>query len=278
MFPGPMPLTRRTLLSRLAGAAAGAGVSAIWPGRTAFALGPGSQFRVARLVLPGLEDDPRPGAWARLVWEVLKRTSIDADMESPALLPGSAALFDNPFLVLAAEQGFPDPPDATVEVLRRHLTGGGMLLADSCGSRPDGAFDRSFRALMARCLPDNPLQRLDRQHTVFRSFYLLDQPHGRVRVKPYLEGATQDDRALVIYSQNDLPGAWARDAFGGWRHEMASGGEREREMAFRLGVNIVMYALTLNYKRDQVHVRHILKKLRRQGADDPGAPFLPAPP
>jgi len=39
------------------------------------------------------------------------------------------------------------------------------------------------------------------------------------------------------------------------------GGERQREMAFRTGVNIVMYALTGNYKTDLVHMPALLERL-----------------
>ena len=37
----------------------------------------------------------------------------------------------------------------------------------------------------------------------------------------------------------------------------------QREMACRFGVNLVMYALTGNYKADQVHVPAILERLGR---------------
>ena len=39
------------------------------------------------------------------------------------------------------------------------------------------------------------------------------------------------------------------------------GGEVQREMEFRAGVNLVMYALTGNYKADQVHVPALLERL-----------------
>ena len=224
----PDKLTRRQLLRV---ASAGAGLFATLP---AWAIGPGSRFRIARLVLPGLEDDIRPGASARLVWEVLKRTSINADMDGPALRPDSPNLFEHPFLTLFGDRGFADPPESSVATLRRHLSSGGFLLADSCGGRPGDGFDRSFRRLMRRCLPETPLKRLApggaTGHTVYRSFYLLERPHGRLRVKPHLEGCTRDDRSMVVYSQNDLPGAWARDSLGGWLFDMPSGGEREREL------------------------------------------------
>lgn len=260
--------TRRRFLRDLLGLAAGGATAAVLPSQ-ALAIGSGSRFRIARLVLPGLEGDRRPGGSSRLVWEVLKRTSIDGDMDSPVVPADSAALFEQPFVTLFGDQEFPPVPDHSVRALGRYLSGGGFLLADSCGGRAGAGFDLSFRRLMRRVLPETPLRRLDRSHTVFRSFYLIDRPHGRVRVKPHLEGATRDDRSMVIYSQNDLPGAWARDAFGGWLHPMGTGGEREREMCFRLGVNAVMYSLTLNYKRDQVHVKHLLKKYRSRGAVPP---------
>jgi len=223
---------------------------------------------MTRLVLDGLGEDPRRGACSRLTWEVLKRTSIDADMDSPEVHVDDPVLFEHPFLTLFVDDGFAAPSDAQAERLRRHLTSGGFLLVDTCGSAPDSPADRAVRELLRRVFPDRPLQPLPGDHTVFRSFYLLQRPHGRLQVRPYLEGVQRDDRSLVVYSANDLPGAWQRDSFGRWALTVVPGGERERELAFRLGVNLVMYALCLNYKRDQVHVRHLLKKLeqrRRRG-------------
>ena len=69
-----------------------------------------------------------------------------------------------------------------------------------------------------------------------------------------------DGRLVIVYSQNDLAGAWARDNFGQWEHEVYPGGDGQREMAFRLGINLAMYALCLDYKTDQVHVPFILRR------------------
>ena len=41
---------------------------------------------------------------------------------------------------------------------------------------------------------------------------------------------------------------------------MRSAGNQGRESAFRFGVNLLMYATCLNYKRDQVHVPALLKR------------------
>ena len=50
---------------------------------------------------------------------------------------------------------------------------------------------------------------------------------------------------------------------GQWTHDIIGGGSRQRQLAIRLGVNIVMYALTLDYKKDMVHLPIILERLKR---------------
>jgi hypothetical protein len=84
-----------------------------------------------------------------------------------------------------------------------------------------------------------------------------------------MEGITRDGRLVCAYVPNDLGGAWARDDFGNYDFTCEPGGEKQRELAFRLGVNLVMYALCLDYKSDQVHVPFIMK--RRRWKPDDGA-------
>ena len=55
--------------------------------------------------------------------------------------------------------------------------------------------------------------------------------------------------------------AWAVDGNGRPMFAVVPGGEQQREWAFRFGVNLVMYALTGNYKTDQVHVPALLERL-----------------
>src|SRR5690606_14281702 len=108
-------------------------------------------------------------------------------------------------------------------------------------------------------------------HVVYRSFYRLERPVGRVAVSPVMEGILRDGRMAVAYVQNDLGGAWARDDFGNYAFSCQPGGERQREMAVRLGINLVMYALCLDYKADQVHVEYLMRKRRfrpEDGAED----------
>ena len=108
--------------------------------------------------------------------------------------------------------------------------------------------------------PDSEIERLPEDHTLFRSFYLLDRIGGRVLVKDAVEGVTTGDRSPIIYCLNDLGGAWAADLYNRPIQECVPGGERQREMAYRLGVNVIMYTLCLNYKKDRIHVETILRR------------------
>ena len=68
-----------------------------------------------------------------------------------------------------------------------------------------------------------------------------------------------DSVSPVIIGGNDWAAAWAADADGRNPYAVIPGGERQRTLAYRFGVNLVMYALTGNYKGDQVHVPAILR-------------------
>lgn len=256
---GRAAFTRRDFLGALAGAAALGALP-----RRARAIGEGSKFRIAQLAVAGGNWNPRPTALKRLQWEVDKRTSVDAALDPAQLQPLDDKLFSHPFLYLAGDRAFSAFTARELERLRRFLTFGGFLLVDSAEGRVGGAFDGAVRRVLGDLFPrPNPgLEPLPPDHVIFKSFYLVDNPVGRVAVAPQLEAIQHDGRAVVVYSQNDLGGAWARDNFGKWEHECYPGGETQREMAFRLGINVVMYALCLDYKTDQVHVPFILKRRR----------------
>ncbi len=251
-------MTRREL-QRLLGAGLPAGLQLP---RAAAALGKASQLRLAQLTYSGGNPEPRPTGLQRLAWEVDKRTSVDVSQEVFKLRASSRDLFEFPLLYMGGDRAFDLFPAADLQRLQRYLIMGGFLLVDSADARPGGPFDRSVRRLVAALFPRQPLQRLKESHTVFKSFYLLHEPVGRVQAVKYLEGVDRDGRTLLIYSQNDLAGAWARDNFGQWTHTVFPGGEEQRSLALRWGVNLVLYALCLDYKADQVHIPFILKRRR----------------
>ncbi len=259
-------------------AALAAGAGAVLPrARDAGAIGPGSKFRFGQLVL-AKDQPPRPNALRRMVWELSKRTSIDVDLESPLVTLDSPRLHETPLLYLAGDREFALPPPAGVETLRRFLTFGGFLVIDSAEGSTDGAFDKSVRALVDAIYPrpSTGLELVPADHVIYKSFYLLDRPLGRLALSPVMEGVTRGGRLVVAYVQNDLGGAWSRDNLGNYELACQPGGERQRELAFRMGVNLVMYALCLDYKTDQVHVPFIMR--RRRWRPDDGAVVPPATP
>lgn len=246
-------LTRRTLL---AGALAAPFIS-----RAAFAFGDSSRF-IPAVAQHGGDWDGRLSGLRRLAWELQRRTSVESIPDARPVPLSSPKLFEYPFLYMGGENALPALTAAEVENLRRYLTFGGFLLADSNSGREGGAFDESFRREIARVLPQAPLRSVPRDHVVFKSFYLLEAPVGRVLARSDLEGCFLGQRAAVMYSQNDLAGAWTRDETGTYQFEVTPGGEHQREMAFRMGVNVCMYALCLDYKDDAVHLKMILNRRR----------------
>src|SRR5215510_8646603 len=225
------------LLSRRRLLAGGAALAALAMARKARAIGPASKFRFGSLSLGA--PLPHPNGLRRLAWEIDKRTAIDVDLDSPVVTPASDKLHETPFLYLAGDREIALPDQAGLEGLRRFLTFGGFLLVDSAEGSTDGAFDHSVRRLIEAVFPPPGagFEIIPPEHVVYKSFYLLDQPVGRLAIAPAMEGVTRDGRLVVAYVQNDLAGAWSRDNFGNYDFPCEPGGERQRELAFRMGIN-----------------------------------------
>jgi hypothetical protein len=245
-------LTRRAFLS-----AAGALAAAALLPRRALAVGPAGQVDIVQLVYAGGNWQPRPTALRRLAWEVHKRTAVDVVLEPSQAKPTTAALGASPLAYLSGDRPFPEWDGAAVDALGRFLKLGGTLIVDPAFT-PDGereGFDESIDGLLAAVLPEREPEPILPGHVIFRTFYELPRAVGREEGPPGLTGYELGARAAVIRTRHDLGGAWARDNLGNWEHEVIPGGERQRENAFRLGVNLVLYALCLDYKNEQPHRR-----------------------
>lgn len=223
------------------------------------AFGPKTQLRLGVLMLPGVETERNAGL-IRLSYEVRKRTSIEAAPEVAAVKPSADSLFEYPFVVLPVCNEMPALTDSHALLLRRYLDVGGLLLIDNCQGRAGGGADLWIRAATKRIYPDRELVPLAAGHSLFRTFYLLDRAYGRTSDRADLLGVDDGDRTVILVNPNDMLGALLRDAFGNPVFDLP---ERQREMAQRQGINIVMYALTLNYKKDQIHIPFILKRRQR---------------
>ncbi|MFQ5850031.1 MAG: DUF4159 domain-containing protein [Candidatus Binatia bacterium] len=219
------------------------------------------QFVFSQIKYRGGDWNPHPLSVNPLMWELMRRTSIEAAVTRHEVKLTDPDLFSYPFLYIAGKYDFEPFSPEEVERLRRFLSYGGFLLADDALGQRGYGFDKGLRREMKRVFPEREFKRLPSSHATMRSYYLLRSIGGRRIVRPYLEGISVRNITPVIYCQNDLGGAWERDELGNWVSPCTPGGEEQRRDAFHLGINLILYALTGNYKEDLIHVPFIRKRL-----------------
>ena len=230
--------------------------------RTARAFGEAGAFR-ARLLAAGKGrvDEARVAGTARWASELVRRTSAPARQE-PELVPvDRPALFREPFAVWAGSEDVGALSSSEVGGLERFLRLGGTLVVDD--SEPvSGAFGRSARRELARALPESPPVPLPPSHVLYKTFYLLDRPVGRVLGPTHVDAIVRGRNAVVLFLAHDLLGALARRGEG-WAFGVEPGGQEQRERALRFAVNIAMYVLCSDYKDDVVHAPFLLQRRGR---------------
>jgi len=168
-------------------------------------------------------------------------------------------------------------PDRVLAKVDAYMKQGGLIIFDT---KNDGGFTGNLtggiRTPLGQLLGKldlPPLQRVPEDHVLTKAFYLLQSFPGRWdNGDPWVEaqaeaadsakrGVKSDGVSSIIVTSNDLAAAWALDDSDRPMFAAVPGGEDQRELSYRTGINIVMYALTGNYKADQVHVPAILERL-----------------
>ncbi len=187
-----------------------------------------------------------------------------------------------PLLYWPVTDGQVTPSDAAYTRLNDYLRHGGMILFDTMdsdlgagisGTTPNG---RVLQRIGLR-LDIPPLAQIPADHVLTRTFYLLQDFPGRWHSAPVWVEAPQDAQEVdglpfrnlndgvtpVVIGGNDWASAWAIQDNGQPMFPVGRGlgGERQREMAIRFGINLVMHVMTGNYKSDQVHVPALLDRL-----------------
>jgi hypothetical protein len=171
-------------------------------------------------------------------------------------------------------------PDAAVARIDAYMKEGGLIIFDTRDYGQGGASTLPLAGkggnALQRLLNKLDVPRLEpvpENHVVTKSFYLLKSFPGRwdggqLWVEAISDNPNDTHRARVsdgvtsiMITSNDFAAAWALDDRGRPIYPVVPGGEMQREMAFRSGINIVMHALTGNYKADQVHVPALLERL-----------------
>lgn len=252
---------RRDLL--LAAVAAPLGAATLAVSGRASAFGEEGAFH-PRVVLTGNAkwEGVRATGPARWAEELARRTSAPARLRPTTVRADAQELLADPFAIWpgAGEAAALTPRE--VANFRRFLTLGGILFVDD-QDPGGGAFGRSARRELARVVPDQTPIAIGAENVVFRSFYLLRRAVGRVAGPPKLDAIVRGGAVQVLFGKHDLLGALASGEGGVPSMAIEGGSEAQREEAIRLAVNVAMYVLCSNYKDDQVHAEHLM---RRRGA------------
>ena len=197
--------------------------------------------------------------------------AIDLERDDLTLLP---------FLYWPVTDTQPIPSDLAYARLNAYLQSGGMILFDTRDAGYGGGNSPEARHLqsLAAALDIPPLEQVPPDHVLTRTFYLLQDFPGRFQGQSiWVEASSADAEQIegmpfrnlndgvtpVVIGGNDWAAAWAIDDGGNSLFPVGRGysGERQREVAYRFGVNLIMHVLTGNYKSDQVHVPALLDRL-----------------
>ena len=164
-----------------------------------------------------------------------QRTGVPAVFEEVQVRPSEEALFRYPIAYMNGH-GNVTFSDDDVQALRRWLDAGGFLWADD-----NYGMDKSFRREVQRLFPDRMLFELPNDHPIYRAFYTLPglpKIHEHDGKPPQLFGVVDKGRLVVIYSYESDIGDGLEDP------EVHKDSPEKRELAMRMAVNILMYALT----------------------------------
>jgi Domain of unknown function (DUF4159)/Aerotolerance regulator N-terminal len=207
------------------------------------------------------------------------RTSF-APAEPAGVDPSKDELAFYPMLYWPIVASAPQPSAKTAARVAAYMKQGGTVVFDTRDALNGGRGDATtpegaWLAKFSENLDIPQLEVVPRDHVITKTFYLLDGFVGR-----YASGETwvealppepkdaanrpvraTDSVSAIVITSNDLAAAWAADKRGQPLFPLTPGGARQRELALRGGVNLVMYTLTGNYKSDQVHVRDLLERL-----------------
>jgi hypothetical protein len=206
--------------------------------------------------------DPRRRGVVQWALELERRTSVRARGVVEFVAAGEPKLLEEPFVVWAGDRAVAPLTRKERRGLRQYFELGGVLLVDDADPRK-GDFTKSVQKELARVLPESPAVPLPTTHVLFRSFYRLDRPSGRLTGPDTVKVSLRRGMAQVIYLEHDLLGALASRPGGGWVFPV-DGGPNARERAIRTAVNIVLYALCSDYKDDQVHATYLMRSRSRR--------------
>lgn len=209
---------------------------------------------------------------------LIARTALEPG-EPIGVDPARDELAFYPLLYWPVVAARPLPSEEALRRLDAFMKNGGTVVfdtRDAISLRPGGTQTPEGQQLrrMLATLDIPELEPVPRDHVLTKAFYLVDNLVGRYAagqtwveaLPPETEAERRPARAgdgvsPIVITANDLAAAWAVGSVGEPLYPVLGSDPRQREMAMRGGINLVMYALTGNYKADQVHVPALLERL-----------------
>jgi hypothetical protein len=212
-----------------------------------------------------LDDVTRAGLFG-LSYQLGQRTSVEPEQPHGVdLARDSLELY--PMIYYAVPRDARPLPPAAVAAVNAYLRSGGAFVVDTRDAAPGRDVSQNLQQLL-QGIDAPPLQPAPANHVLTKSYYLIKSFPGRLNGRLWIESgaADRDTRrgdgvSGLFIGGSDWAGAWAIDSQSGRPLLSMDGGEGAREMAYRFGINLVMYILTGNYKEDQVHVPDLLDRL-----------------
>jgi hypothetical protein len=235
-----------------------------------FALKASHDLRLAYVITgqPDIDQMSRAGLYG-LTEVLFRRTSIEAT-EPLGINLESDDISLLPFLYWPISPSQPQLSDAALRRVDQFMKTGGMILFDTrdqaMGLSGTAASPNTekLRQMLAK-LDIPPLMPVSDDHVLTKAFYLLQEFPGRYSGGPvWVErspGGDKDGVTSLVIGSHDWAAAWAMDPTGRPLAATFPNNPRQREFAYRFGVNLLMYTLTGNYKADQVHIPALLERL-----------------
>jgi len=199
------------------------------------------QLVIAQVIHDG-DWDTQPSALAALLKHLAQNTTVEVQFKRENVDLRSIDAFAHPILYMTGHKDF-KLADEEVRNLQRYLAAGGVLVANACCGRK--GFDDAFRREIRRVLPDHLLERIPLEHPIYSAVYPIQEvtytplvlhEHPGLR-EPTLEGISLENQLRVVYSPYGFVNGWS-----GAPNPYAR--EYRTDDALRLGINILVYAMT----------------------------------
>lgn len=215
-----------------------------------------------------------------LAFELERRTTVEPKAVRAIDIEHDPVDF-YPFLYWAVPRDLKPLSPKAVDKLNAFMASGGILILDTRDQDRRKLFKNEIHPGLAQLSKQLDIPRLQvpkitpvtQAHVLTKSFYLIHEFPGRwadgqIWVEASQKGSARDGVSSVIVGSNDWATAWAKDKKGRALGVIENEIPRQREMAIRFGINLAMYALTGNYKADQVHAAKLIERL----GESPSAP------